>query len=101
MSARAGRAQFRPALSSDGHGRAGIATERGNEACACVGKAEPARLEYVTRQEETGQREAVGDIRGEGSSAEASRKNAGNANNLSRQGSPACRETARPDFGDT
>ena len=35
---------------------------RGDEARARIGKAEPARLEHVTHQEEAGQREAVGDI---------------------------------------
>src|SRR5262249_24761489 len=42
--------------------RARVVRERGDEARACVGKAEPARLEHVTRQEEAGQHEAIRDV---------------------------------------
>ena len=75
---------------------------RGDEARPRVGQAEPARLEHVAQQEEAGQREAIGDILRRGLGARPSRaRKAGSRNSLSCHGSPACRDTARPDFGDT
>jgi hypothetical protein len=55
-----GRASAR-SLPND-HCRAGVAENRGNEACACVGKPDVARLEHMTRQKEAGQLEAIGDV---------------------------------------
>ena len=78
------------------------AEHRGDEAFARVREAEPARLQHVAGEEETGQREAVGDVVG----ATARRnmpsiRNAGSRSSRSCQGAPAPRDTARPDFGDT
>src|SRR5262245_56589381 len=49
-------------VSSDHHHVAPIALERGDEVRARIGKAEAARLERMTQQEESGQRETVGDV---------------------------------------
>src|SRR5437899_13093070 len=52
----------RPVRSFSPVGARSIAQHRRNEACTRVGKAQAARLEDVAPQEETGQREGVGNF---------------------------------------
>src|SRR5262245_34095800 len=50
------------AVSSHGDRVAAAALERGNEIRARIGEAETARLERMTQQKESGQRETIGDV---------------------------------------
>ena len=68
---------------------------------ALLGEREPARLQHVAGKEEAGERKAVGEIAARRASAAGSRRKAGRRSSLSAQGSPAARDTARPDFGET
>ena len=84
--------------SGDARQRAG---KRGDEMRALVGKRQPARLEHVAGEEKAGERKAVGEIARRRRGIGSSRRKAGRRSSLSAYGSPAARETARPDFGET
>ena len=70
---------------------------------ARVGVALPARFQHVAQQKQSGKPKAVLQVLADqpfGPSS-APRRNAGSRSSRSRHGSPACRDTALPDFGDT
>src|SRR5262249_5651342 len=74
-----GRVEPRPALLGHTRCTRSLTPQRADKACACVGEADPARLEHATREEKAGQLKAVGDVLGRRITAarlaQASRKN--------------------------
>src|SRR5262249_61603653 len=59
-----GRVEPRPALLGHTRYTTSLTPQRADKACACVGEADPARLEHATREEKAGQLKAVGDVLG-------------------------------------
>ena len=60
----------------------------------------PARLQHMARQEKAGERKAVGKVASAGLRIRVAQEGR-QAQHLVGPGSPASRETARPDFGET
>src|SRR5262249_19044581 len=58
-----GRVEPRPALLVHTRCTTSLTLQRADKACACVGEADPARLEHATREENAGQLKAAGDAR--------------------------------------
>jgi hypothetical protein len=75
-----------------------------DKSVAGIGMALPARFQHVAQQEHPGKAKTVLQVLVRPAVLEPpppSRRNAGSRSSRSRQGSPAARDTAPPDFGET